>query len=88
MKNGPGRKPVDVAVIGGGMWGMYHLLASREMEVFGAARLKAVVSRTEKTARRHAEAFGIAAYTDLNEMFDTEELDAVTRENLLAYRRL
>lgn len=73
-----GGKRIDVAVIGGGMWGTYHLLACREMEALGAARLKAIVSRTEKTAGRHAEALGIAAYTDVREMFEREELDAVT----------
>lgn len=72
------RKPVNVAVIGGGMWGTYHLLASREMEALGAARLKAVTCRTDRTARKHSEAFGIPGYTDLRVMLEKEELDAVT----------
>ena len=70
--------PVRVGVVGGGIWGNYHLLASREIESLGKATLVAMAARTEKTARKQADAFGIKGYTDYQAMITREDLDAVT----------
>ncbi len=72
------QKTVRVGVIGGGIWGNYHLLAAKEMEAHGAAKLVAIATRTEKTAEKRSEEFGIKGYTDYKDMIDSENLDAVT----------
>ncbi len=72
------QKTVRVGVIGGGIWGNYHLLAAKEMEAQGAVKLVAIATRTEKTAEKRSEEFGIKCYTDYKDMIDSETLDAVT----------
>ncbi|MEJ2710596.1 MAG: Gfo/Idh/MocA family oxidoreductase [Anaerolineales bacterium] len=69
---------VRIAVIGGGIWGSYHLRAARQLERDGLANLVAIAARTEKTALSKADAFNIQGYTDYRRMIDTENLDAVT----------
>jgi len=69
---------VRVGVIGGGTWGTYHLSAAKNLEGDGKVRLVAIATRTERTAARQSEAFGIRAYTDYKRMIDEEDLDAVT----------
>ena len=67
-----------VGVIGGGIWGNYHLSAIRNLENDGKAELVAIATRTEASARKHQEAFKIKGYTDYRRMIDEEDLDAVT----------
>jgi predicted dehydrogenase len=69
---------IRVGVIGGGIWGNYHLLAARQMEGEGQIELAAVAARTQATADRQSAAFGIAGYTDYRRMIAEESLDAVT----------
>jgi len=69
---------VRVGVIGGGIWGTYHLLAAKELEAQGKVQLVAVATRTKETAGKHSKAFGIKGYTDYRRMIDEEDLDAVT----------
>jgi len=69
---------VRVGVIGGGIWGNYHLSAIRNLENDGKAELAAVATRTEASAKKHQEAFRIKGYTDYRKMIDEEGLDAVT----------
>lgn len=69
---------VRVGVIGGGIWGNYHLSAIKELENVGRAQLVAVATRTEKSAAKQSEVYGIPGYTDYREMIDREDLDAVT----------
>ena len=69
---------VCVGVIGGGIWGTYHLLAAKELEGEGKVQLVAVATRTEETAVKQSKAFGIKGYTDYRKMIDEEDLDAVT----------
>lgn len=69
---------VRVGVIGGGIWGNYHLQAIKNLEEEGKARLVAVATRTEQSAAKHAQALGIKGYTDYRKMIDQENLDAVT----------
>lgn len=69
---------VRVGVIGGGIWGTYHLLAAKELEGEGKVQLVAVATRTEETAARQSKAFGIKGHTDYKKMIDEEDLDAVT----------
>jgi predicted dehydrogenase len=69
---------IRVGVIGGGIWGNYHLLAARQMEGEQQVELVAVATRTQATADRQATAFGIRAYTNYQQMLADEALDAVT----------
>jgi predicted dehydrogenase len=69
---------IRVGVIGGGIWGNYHLSAIRNLENDGKAQLVAIATRTEATAKKHQEAFKIKGYTDYRRMIDEEDLDAVT----------
>ncbi len=69
---------VRVGVIGGGIWGNYHLMAAKELEAQGKVDLAAVSTRTEKSAARQSKAFGIKGYTDYKAMIEKEKLDAVT----------
>jgi len=73
-----GGASVRVAVIGGGLWGTYHLQAARELEGQGQVELVAVAARTEETVSKQSQAFNIKGYTDYKGMLDVEELDAVT----------
>ena len=72
------RETVRVGVIGGGIWGTYHLLAAKDMELAGRTKLVAVAARTEKTAQKQGKAFGINAYSDYRKTIEQEQLDAVT----------
>lgn len=69
---------VRVGVIGGGIWGNYHLSAIRNLENEGKAQLVAIATRTEASAKKHQEAFKIKGYTNYRKMIDEEDLDAVT----------
>lgn len=69
--------PVRVGVIGGGIWGNYHLQAAKNLEGEGKAMLVAIATRTEASAAKHSKAFGIKGYTDYRKMIDEQDLDAV-----------
>jgi predicted dehydrogenase len=69
---------VRVGVIGGGIWGNYHLSAVRDLENDGKAELAAIATRTETSAKKHQEVFRIKGYTDYKKMIDEETLDAIT----------
>ena len=69
---------VRVGVIGGGIWGNYHLSAIKNLENDGKAKLVAVATRTEASAKKHRDAFNIKGYTDYKKMIEVEGLDAVT----------
>lgn len=69
---------IRVGVIGGGIWGNYHLKAAKELEREGKVKLVAVAAKTEKTVSKQVDAFGVKGYTDFKQMLDNEDLDAVT----------
>lgn len=69
---------IRVGVIGGGIWGTYHLRSAKELEREGKVQLVAVATKTEETAHKQSKAFGVKSYTDYQEMVDKEDLDAVT----------
>jgi predicted dehydrogenase len=70
--------PVRFGVIGGGIWGNYHLLAAKQLEREGLVDLVSVAARTEKTASSVSAQFGINGYTDYRLMVEKEKLDAVS----------
>ncbi|GMR09863.1 MAG: Gfo/Idh/MocA family oxidoreductase [Anaerolineae bacterium] len=69
---------IHVGVIGGGIWGTYHLRAAKQLEAEGRLELVAVASHTQATATRQAQSFGIKGYTDYRSMIEAENLDAIT----------
>ncbi len=68
---------VRVAIIGGGMWARFHILATKELEGEDKAQLVSLAARTEKTVNKHTEAYGIDGYTDWKEMIEKVNPDAV-----------
>ena len=70
------RKP-RIAVIGGGTWGNYHLLAGKQLEEEGRVELVAIADEYEPTASRQASTYNIKKYTDYRKMILEEDLDAV-----------
>ena len=70
------RKP-RIAVVGGGTWGNYHLMAARQLEAEGKVDLVAVADQHEPTATRQASAYNIKKYVDYKRMILEEDLDAV-----------
>lgn len=72
------QKRVRIGVVGGGVWGQHHLAAAKQMEMEGYAQLLCIGAHSQETAGRVGEAYGIAGYTDFEEMISTEDLDLVT----------
>lgn len=66
-----------VGIIGGGIWGKYHLQAAKQLEAEGLVHLAAIAARTQKTADERAAEFGIRPYTDYRQMIEQEDLQAV-----------
>jgi len=68
-------RELKVAVIGIGFWGRNHVRVFNELS---DTEIVAVCDVNPEIARAAAEKFGIRAYTDSQEMFRKEEIDAVT----------
>jgi myo-inositol 2-dehydrogenase/D-chiro-inositol 1-dehydrogenase len=69
-------KPIRVAVVGtGAWWGRQHAVAFSSRS---DATLCAVVGRTPQHTELRAGEFGVAGYTDLDEMLDRERPDLVS----------
>ena len=67
---------IRVAVVGtGDWWGRQHAIAFSSRD---DAVLCAVVGRTPERTRQRAQEFGVAAYTDLDEMLERERPDLVS----------
>lgn len=71
-------KKLRVAVIGGGTWGNYHLLAAKQLDWEGKVSLIAVADQHEATAQKVSEAFGIKKYTNYQKMILNEDLDVIS----------
>jgi predicted dehydrogenase len=69
-------QPVRVAVVGtGAWWGRQHAVAFSSRQ---DAVLCAVAGRTPQRTRQRAGEFGVAGYTDIEEMLDRERPDLVS----------
>lgn len=66
---------LKVAVVGAGCWGEQH---SRVFAGRPDTELVAIVGRTPDKTERRAAAFGTKAYTNIDQMLDTEQPDLVT----------
>ncbi len=66
---------MNVAVIGVGNWGYNHARIYREL---ASANLVAVVDKNPKKAAKAGGDFNVKWYTDIQEMFEKEEVEAVS----------
>lgn len=66
--------PIRTAIIGAGYIADWHAEA---LKVTNGAELTAVCDLSQSSANAFAEAYGITAYTDLDEMIDADVCDAV-----------
>ena len=62
------RKPIRVGVIGGGIWGTFHLRAAKEFEREGKLYLAAIAEKDEATATKQAEKYEINKYSKLSHL--------------------
>jgi predicted dehydrogenase len=69
---------IRVGVIGGGIWGTFHLRAAKEFEREGKVELVAIADQAEEIADKQSQVFGIKKYTNYQEMITHEDLDAVS----------
>lgn len=68
------KKKINFAVIGCGEWGKSHALIYNQNPY---SNLVAVCDLNVETAKNIAQKFSVNHYTDFNEMFDKEDIDAV-----------
>ena len=68
-------KPLQVAVIGAGIYGQNHLNAYKWNP---NANLVAICDKNAEVAERAAREYGAKAYTDMEEMLQKESIDAVS----------
>ncbi len=69
---------IRVGIIGGGIWGTFHLRAAKEYEREGRVNLVAIADKSEEIAHKQSQQYGIAKYTDYQEMITHEDLDTVS----------
>jgi len=72
-------------VIGAGDFGRVHLQVYQQIEARGEGRLVGLATRTEQSAARHAEIFGVPAFTDYKAMISElgpEAVSVVTPDDL------
>jgi len=70
---------VNMAVIGGGVFGSFHLKALKCLEsTTNNVKLVALADNNEKVLKEQMKRFGIKGYSNYQEMLDAEKIDAVT----------
>lgn len=74
-KKGDYMKKLRSAIIGSGKVGHFHAQSFNEID---RTELVACYSRTESTVKKFADEYSINGYTDINEMFEKENLDIVS----------
>ena len=65
-------------VIGAGDFGRVHLQVYQQIEARGEGRLVGLAARTERSATRHGEMFGVPGFTDYKAMIRDLRPDAVS----------
>jgi predicted dehydrogenase len=69
------QKPIKVALIGAGGWGLQH---ARIFSARPDIDFCAIVGRTEEKTQRRATEFGVRAYQDIDQMLAKEQPDLVS----------
>lgn len=69
---------IRVAVVGGGIYGTYHLQALKQLEKEEKVKLVALADLNEEVLEKNKSAFKIKVYKDYREMLNKESLDALS----------
>lgn len=67
-----------VGIIGGGIFGQWHMKAFTQLQNEGKAELVALADLKEDARNKAAKEYGVKPYADFREMIEKEKLDAVT----------
>ena len=76
---------IRVGIIGGGIWGTFHLRAAKEYEEEGRENLVAIADKSEEIAHKQSQQYGIAKYTDYQEMITHEDRTRLASLHLTIY---
>ncbi|MBA7559491.1 Gfo/Idh/MocA family oxidoreductase [Candidatus Atribacteria bacterium 1244-E10-H5-B2] len=69
---------IRVAVVGGGIYGSYHLKALKQIEKEEKVKLVALADLKEEILEKNKITFNIKIYKDYHEMLNREKLDALS----------
>ncbi len=67
-----------VGIVGGGIFGQWHLKAFTQLQNEGKAELVALADLKEDARNKAAQDYGVKPYADFREMIEKEKLDAIT----------
>lgn len=71
-------KKARIGIVGGGIYGQYHLKAFSQMRNEGKIELCAIADLKQEARDAAAETYGVQPYGDYREMIEAENLDGVT----------
>ena len=71
-------KVMKVGIVGGGIFGQWHLKAFTQLQNEGKAELAALADIKEDAREKAASEYGLTPYEDYREMIEKEKLDAIT----------
>ncbi|HUT63557.1 MAG TPA: Gfo/Idh/MocA family oxidoreductase [Anaerolineae bacterium] len=69
---------VRVGIVGGGIFGQWHLKAFTQLQNEGKAELVALADLMEEKRNKAAVDYGVKPYEDYREMIEKEKLDAIS----------
>jgi predicted dehydrogenase len=67
-----------VGIVGGGIFGQWHLKAFTQLQNEGKAQLVALADLKEDARNKAAREYGVKPYADFREMIEKEKLDAIS----------
>ncbi len=67
-----------IGIVGGGIFGQWHLKAFTQLQNEGRAELVALADLKEEARNNAAKEYGVTPYADFCEMIEKENLDAIT----------
>ncbi|MCE5251860.1 Gfo/Idh/MocA family oxidoreductase [bacterium] len=71
-------KVLRIGIVGGGIFGQWHLKAFTQVQNEGKAQLVAIADLVEEKRNKAAKEYGIKPYADYREMIEKEKLDAIS----------
>jgi predicted dehydrogenase len=67
-----------IGIVGGGIFGQWHLKAFTQLRNEGKVELAALADLKEEARIKTSKYYGVTTYADFREMIDKEKLDAIT----------
>ena len=67
-----------IGIVGGGIFGQWHLKAFTQLHNEGKAELVALADLKEEARNNAAKEYGVTPYADFRDMIEKEKLDAIT----------